>query len=691
MSHFAAPAAPLRFEQSKTGSDLGSYGCYRADVQGIRALAVTLVVLYHAGFPVSGGYVGVDVFFVVSGFVISGLLLRDLDGTGQTSLGNFYRRRIRRLVPAAALMSVVTLIGSVFLLSPIDKSQDNAAWAASAASLFSANAYFFAETGGYFQQLAILNPFVHMWSLSVEEQFYVAFPATLVILWRFWHRSRRQLMIVITFLIGVSFLYEYLCTYQPQLALPSTFAAKSAEFAFYSPMTRAWEFLIGVLVQLVIARRRTPKAWAISMQIVGLGLVLATALTFTDATIFPGFAAWLPVLGTAMLLVGGNSRDRGPVTTIFSLRLMVWLGGLSYAWYLWHWPFIVFARNLYPAVPWAPALAAFFALGIAAVTHHYLEEPIHRGRILRSNRAWIAILLVGVLVPISVGLLVHEGWQRSWGIEQVKTLKAEILPRHLDETSGCSNSEPLGTRNPSKCTWTVPHPRGMILLTGDSNAGQFSEPALAAARAEGYDLMIVNNNDGCPMAVADTYPSASCQRFVEGNLSYLLEHPHMFAVVIIANSLSPPVDSGNRYAASVKGRVGESAIQHGIRGWARGVAQVVSSIGKSTRIIMVEPIPHNQDTSYPGCMYPTILQGFDFSCAWISPHDVASQYRDEVNTSVRQNVGKRATYLDTATILCRPPLGCSSFVDSNAAYKDTAHLSVVGANAFAGSFERALR
>ena len=228
-------------------------GWWRADVQGLRAVAVLGVVTFHAGLPVRGGFAGVDVFFVISGFVIGGLLLRELRATNRFSPSTFYVRRARRILPAAALMTVTVVAASTVLLSPLGNVQQSAGQAASAASVFLANAYFFLFTGGYFPQQTTANPFLYTWSLSVEEQFYFVLPWLLVLGWYLARISRRgtlTIIIVVAWIASVA--ANLMFTYH---AIPASFPVfgswfsgnpdLAASFVFYSPITRSWEFLTG--------------------------------------------------------------------------------------------------------------------------------------------------------------------------------------------------------------------------------------------------------------------------------------------------------------------------------------------------------------------------------------------------------------------------------------------------------------
>ncbi len=285
-----------------TGGDENRTFWWRPDVQGLRGVAVLLVVAYHAGGPISGGYIGVDVFFVVSGFVIGGLLAREL-GTGTVSLGRFYACRARRLMPALALV-LVTVAAATTFLGPLG-TVDRARGTARAAALVFANGYLYQYAGdGYFDDAAEANPLLHTWSLSVEEQFYLVLPVVLVVAWRW--RGRRGAQIAIGALCSVSLLLSVLFTTD---AVPDRIPRPEA-LAFYVPFTRTWEF--GVGVALALAGRRT---WPPVLGVVGIVVVLGSAIGFDDGSAFPGYAALGPVIGTALLDRHGwgpRSRSAAP-------------------------------------------------------------------------------------------------------------------------------------------------------------------------------------------------------------------------------------------------------------------------------------------------------------------------------------------------------------------------------------------
>lgn len=294
---------------------------YRTDIDGLRAVSIIAVLLFHVGFDGwSGGYVGVDVFFVISGFLITSLIAADID-TGTFSLGRFYERRIRRLLPATIPVVVFTaLFAAAFYTSErfFEYGQSLIAF-----TTYTSN-WFFYSTRGYFAGADATTPLLHSWSLAVEEQFYLVFPLLLLVLAR---RPGVRLRVLAGF-AAVSLVYAQMLLRDGQ-----------SDLAFYSSLARIWELLAGALLALSPAVTERLAPYATVLRVVGLGLILGPVVTYGPATVFPGAAALPPVAGTLLLLAASPMRG-DPILRLLQSAPAVYTGRISYSLYLWHWPII---------------------------------------------------------------------------------------------------------------------------------------------------------------------------------------------------------------------------------------------------------------------------------------------------------------------------------------------------------------
>ncbi len=391
-------------------SEGGTNG-YRPDIQGLRGVAVLLVVAYHADTFITGGYVGVDVFFVVSGYVITRLLLTEFESQDRLRFGRFYLRRIRRILPALALTLAVTLVLSIGL-TPV-RAQQVTARTGAAAALVNANTYLVREGdgGGYFGAAAESNPLLHTWSLSVEEQFYLIFPALLAGAWalarRFSFGGPRALAGILTAIVVASFPLSILMT--NATVNPSGLGPR---IAFYSAPTRAWEFAVGGLLAVLAARGLAVRGRfsAAAMAVVG-GMVLAlTVVEFDDRTTFPGLAALAPVLATGLLIAAGEVRRQGGAARALAWSPLRWVGDLSYSWYLWHWPLIVFAAAYWPTTPGVKAMAAVASLIAAWLSFRLVENPIRFRKSPQTSRT-LALGAACVVVPLIASFALEAGYR----------------------------------------------------------------------------------------------------------------------------------------------------------------------------------------------------------------------------------------------------------------------------------------
>jgi peptidoglycan/LPS O-acetylase OafA/YrhL len=369
---------------------------FRPDVQGLRAVAILLVVLYHADFPgLTGGYVGVDVFFVISGFVITGVLLRKHASTGATSVLTFYARRARRIIPAATLVIIATVLGTYFFLGPLTGRQTavDGQWAA----VFLANFHFAASETNYLASQSPPSPLQNFWSLAVEEQFYILYPTVFLVVARIVTRSSLRTRIGIV--LGATVIGSY--------ALSIVLTSSNAPGAFFSPFTRAWELALGGLVAVCSdSLRRLPPAIAAGISWLGLGGILVAAFVFTSASVYPGSLVAIPVIGAGLIIAGGAAQPIRGVESVLRLRPLQLLGLVSYSLYLWHWPILIIATQDRgsSSLPVADNLLwLLVALVVAIGTYLVVENPIRHSSFLKA-RAWASIALG--LCLIAAGLTV---------------------------------------------------------------------------------------------------------------------------------------------------------------------------------------------------------------------------------------------------------------------------------------------
>ena len=438
---------------------------FRGDIEGLRAVAVLLVVAFHAGVGVvSGGFVGVDVFFVLSGFLITGLLVDEIARTGTVSLGEFYARRVRRLLPLSTLVLAATALAAYLLVPPIDRK--GVAADLVGAALWGANWRFAAESTQYMADTA-KSPVLHYWSLSVEEQFYVIWPLLLLLLVgrsglakRAWSVAFRRMVLALSLLIAGSLLVSW------------QQSASGSPFAYFGLHTRAWE--LGIGAALALARPVLPlltRRAALAAASLGALMVVGSALLMDEATPFPGTAALVPVLGTALLVAAGARLPDEGVSRALGHPVPRYIGRVSYAWYLWHWPVLVLANLRYgqPAAAgdageatathasWPVVLAAVgLSFALAVASHYVVEQPMRHAAFLRATRTRslrFGGALVGVSLVASSALMVGGSASAEQDVVAAPQVSGEVSGEasgerrhHSAAAASGSAADPVVTR-----------------------------------------------------------------------------------------------------------------------------------------------------------------------------------------------------------------------------------------------------
>src|ERR1700675_1653579 len=381
---------------------------YRPDIDGLRAVAVLLVLAYHVGiYRLRGGFVGVDVFFVISGYLISSIILSDLDSS-RFSIVTFYERRVRRIFPALFVMLISTAVLAYKFLLPSEFVDFGKSFVA---STFSFSNLYFLQRSGYFDAPAAMKPLLHTWSLAVEEQFYVFLPLFLVCIRKFFPNKQR---IIIVFVALTSF----------SVSAGGSFRRHDA--TFYLSHTRAWELLLGTLLAMNCFPAISGTLWRNVASLWGVVSILLAGFLFTSRTVFPGASALLPCVGAALIITAGKS-GKTVVGRILSFRPIVFVGMISYSLYLWHWPLIVFqgadgllTKGLSPKLTKLVVIVVSFAL--ATLSWRFVERPFRdrRFNISRANVFRLASAAAVLLLILGTGIVVTNGFPSRYPDEAVK-------------------------------------------------------------------------------------------------------------------------------------------------------------------------------------------------------------------------------------------------------------------------------
>jgi peptidoglycan/LPS O-acetylase OafA/YrhL len=498
---------------------------YRREIDGLRALAVVPVILFHAGIEgFGGGFVGVDVFFVISGYLITSIIANELQ-SGTFSIARFYERRARRILPALFVVMLACLPFAWFWLQPAEAR--DFAQSLVAVPLFASNFLFWSESG-YFDTAAEFKPLLHTWSLAVEEQYYVVFPLLLMLVWRLGRK-------------GVWALLAAIAIASLMLAHWGTSAEPVA--TFYLLPARGWELLIGALVALYLNAPKRPVHPAGVDQIgalLGVVLVLYSIVAFDKATPFPSFYALIPTIGTALLILCAGERTL--VGRLLSRPLLVGIGLVSYSAYLWHQPMFAFARQTSPGEPSRVLLGALAAcsLALAFLTWKYVESPF-RDRKRFDRRFIFSASALASMFFIAVGLIGHVKGGFPDRLPAAARVDGAELPR-IDNGWCFYSIDALGTLTPG--------PRGLEcmlgdkagdrhgLLFGDSHGGHY-EPLWDLAGKEARSTIHAVTTNYCHPSVRDDFPGPRTDRSFEQcrfNRKYLLDSLSKYDFAVFAGS-----------------------------------------------------------------------------------------------------------------------------------------------------------
>ena len=629
---------------------------FRPEIQGLRAIAVALVLLGHAGLVlVPGGFVGVDVFFVISGFLITRHLTGSLQATGRIGFGAFYAARARRILPAAVVTIIATAVASFLLVSPLRIGEILHDGIASA--LFVPNIYLWFKQTDYLAGTEP-SPFQHFWSLGVEEQFYLVWPVLLLLVFLF---LRRRFVPAIAG-IGI-------------LSFTASVLTPDSSMAFFSAHTRAWEFAVGALV--AVAAPRVPAVLATVLGWFGLAAILAAAMLLSSTTPYPGWAALLPVAGAALVLAFGAP---GGVGLVLNRQPFQFLGAISYSLYLVHWPVLVLVHERIGLgqplpVPIGLALVAL-CVPLAWCLYRVVETPFRtrRSAPARPHRrvlvsaAGVSVLLVGSLVAggaVAAQLPLSEQRAAAAAAPSLFPAGTDFVPSNLAPSldgatadtgdiysDGCQQG--LGSADVLTCAYGEVDSTRTIALFGDSHAGRWFPALDVAAAGLGYRLDTFTKSRCRSEDTVTAWTAAGkdlCSAWREAVIAKLVANPP--DVLVLANHLGPIPEK-------------DPTIME--EDWEEGLDRVLDRLPTSSQVIMLADTP--EFASSPVLCLSSRLD---------EANDCAVQRSGAFNTSIRNAqyaaaAANGATVVDLTDYFCNET-DCPAIIGSTLVYSDEHHVT----------------
>ena len=638
---------------------------FRNDIQGLRAIAVLSVVLYHASVPfIPGGYVGVDIFFVISGFLITSHLLAGSRRDGRIKFGDFYARRARRILPASFVVLLLSIIAALIWLPPL---QLRAALKDAIATALYVPNYIFAAQGTNYLSEYTPSIFQHYWSLGVEEQFYLVWPALLFVVLLV-SRSRKMTVGLIALVVAFSFITCIWVNY------------RAPSWAFFSLPTRAWELGVGGLTAFALIHRGAFSRPIIAAVIGWVGLIgiLVSVLTFSSATFFPGYAAALPTVSVALVIFGGATPTPAGPTALLSLRPLTFVGLISYSLYLVHWPALVIPQSavgyFHPLPLYVTVLIAVACVPAAWLLYRFVETPMRNTPRLATARPRRSLVVAAAASVATVcvalgGAVVADGRPLSSSKASGQTTIADppdftpFVPSNLEPTLiAAADDNPAIVANGCQLSFTQTDPTGctfgeagkpVIVLFGDSHAGQWFPALNEFAMKNGYRLETHTKNS-CPSVDVPTAragaPYTACDLWRSAVIAELKKSPP--AIVILSN-----------YGANIATDGPDSGAK-----WAAGLTATIRDFSGTAPVAIIADTPDLKQTPsicLSGHLTTTI------ECSRSRSFALASQTRDQERVAAQQ---AGASVIDLTDYLCSSTT-CAPIIGRTLIYRDAQHLT----------------
>lgn len=650
---------------------------FRPDIEGLRAIAILLVVGYHAGLPgFSGGYVGVDIFFVLSGYLITWLLVHEAQETGSINLPRFYARRARRLLPALALVLVTTIILGAMVYAPLE--QRYLANTAVATATYLSNVLFALGATDYLGADQHTNPLLHTWSLSLEEQFYIVWPLFVMVAFGAtrWQRHKsdyRRLIVWMAGAVAISF------------AVSSYLTSTNQPWAFFSSPTRAWEFAVGACgillpvgsVRKILGHRvnlgrdeNRPRLVQICGW-TGMGGFLAGAVLYTGETSFPGTAALLPVFSTILVLRAGAAATESRLSKLLALGPLQRVGRVSYSWYLWHWPVLVFGTAIFQGLSITfRILLLVGSLLLAEASHRFIENPVRHGSWLsaRPRRSLAMAVLLGMF-----GVALALAWRQAAAVWAYLPYQQSYTKIRNDNpaiyASGCI--APLEGSDLVECTYGGNGAPQTAVLVGDSHAAQWLDMVEPMVEDGRWRLVVITKSS-CPMVILPPHFDTRMGRFSTECDTWRTK------ALSRIDQLSPDLTIVSTF----------DGYPFSFQEWKKGEMLALAFLSKASRKVVVV-----RDTPTPGFDVPACLA----RAKWFSTTFPRSRCRIEVNsaspsdayraiTGVAAGMGN-VSILDMNGHIC-PAGSCSTVHNGVIVFRDAHHITEAFASGLSDNFIR---
>ena len=629
---------------------------FRPDIEGLRAVAILVVVACHAGVPwLNGGFIGVDVFFVLSGYLITGLLVKELSATSRIDFLDFYFRRLKRLLPGLLTMVVFSSLFSAVMLAPYE--QVNQALSSSSVYFWVSNLFFSLMELDYFSPQAESFLFLHTWSLSVEEQFYLVWPIFILGLFSIARKNiDRGAEKVLVAYLGLVFVCSLLLCLYLSYTQPL--------WGFFMMPSRGWQFAMGGLLFVVGNRsgkgRQDKTASLARMQWAGwagLLIILGSAMLFSEDMVYPSFWAIFPSLGGALVILSGIHQPSS-LQQMLANKPMQFIGKVSYSWYLWHWPVLLLGNILFPLAGVAgKVLMVLVSFGLAVLTLFSIELPLRNRPLFARRPALTVSFSIGLMIAGYFGASVWEQKAKVWA-NSGDQLRYQLVRKDLPTIYSMGCDDWINSAEVKICSFNADNPAKRALFIGDSIVMQWFPGLAKPLLADGWQVLVLTKS-GCPMVDEPIYYDRIGQEYTVCSIWRRTALDQMM-------SLQPKViftGSASDYAYSP----GQ---------WLEGSRRVVDILSDAANQVFVIPGTYRLPFDGPLCLarqewQPDMLSGINH-CAWSPAEDQDKHVL--LALSEVANAHSNVNVLDLNPLIC-PKGVCASMIDEEIVYRDFQHVA----------------